>query len=182
MVYWLFSTWRISVPETSFFKHIKKNHLCLAVLSFCCCASAFSAASRGCSPGTACRLLIVKLPLYGAQAVGVRALVAVAGERSGCWLRAPEHRLGSCGAQAWLPCSLWDLPWPGIQPVPSAVAGGFFITGPPGKCLHFVLKPPITNFGQIFVSKKLSLLNWNLPLLILHPLFYLWFYSCFKAL
>lgn len=90
---------------------------------------------------------------------------------AGCGLQSTGS--GSCGAQAWLPCSLWDLPDQGSSLCPLQAAGGLFITGPPGKYLHFVLKPPITNFGQILVSEKLSLLNWNLPLLILHPLFYL---------
>ena len=27
----------------------------------------------------------------------------------GAW--ALEHRLSSCGAQSWLPCCIWDLPW-----------------------------------------------------------------------
>jgi len=30
---------------------------------------------------------------------------------------------------------MWDLPRPGIEPVSSALAGGFFTTGPPGKSL-----------------------------------------------
>ena len=30
--------------------------------------------------------------------------------------RPPEHRLGSCGAQACLPCGVWHLPRPGINP------------------------------------------------------------------
>ena len=28
---------------------------------------------------------------------------------------------------------MWDLPRPGIKPVSSALAGGFFTTKPPGK-------------------------------------------------
>ena len=33
--------------------------------------------------------------------------------------------------------SRWDLgPWPGIQPTPPALAGGFLTTGPPGKSLY----------------------------------------------
>ena len=30
---------------------------------------------------------------------------------------APEHRLGSHGAQAQLPCDIWDLPRPGMETV-----------------------------------------------------------------
>ena len=39
----------------------------------------------------------------------------------------------SHGAQAWLPLGMWNLPRPGIELVSPALAGGFLITGPPGK-------------------------------------------------
>ena len=39
----------------------------------------------------------------------------------------------SCGAQAWLPCSVWDLPVSEIKLVSPALAGGFLSTGLPGK-------------------------------------------------
>ena len=42
-------------------------------------------------------------------------------------------RLSSCVALAYLPCSMWDLPRPGIEPMSPALADGFFTTGPPGK-------------------------------------------------
>ena len=32
-----------------------------------------------------------------------------------------------------MPCSMWDLPGPGIKPVSPALAGRFLTTGPPGK-------------------------------------------------
>ena len=48
-----------------------------------------------------------------------------------------EHR--SCGAWAYLPHGMWDLPGPGIQPVSLALAGGFSATGPPGKTFFFFL-------------------------------------------
>lgn len=35
----------------------------------------------------------------GAQAVGLRASAVAAGKLRSCCLRAPEHRLGRCGAQ-----------------------------------------------------------------------------------
>ena len=44
-----------------------------------------------------------------------------------------EHRLSSCGAQAYLLCGMWDLPRPGLEPVSPALAGGFLTTAPPGK-------------------------------------------------
>ena len=52
---------------------------------------------------------------------------------SSCGLRALERRLSSCGAQALLLHSMWDLPGPGLEPVSPALAGGFLTTAPPGK-------------------------------------------------
>ena len=69
----------------------------------------------------------------GAQAVGTQVSAAAGRGLSGCGSLALEHRLNSCGAWAWLLCSLWDPPGPGIEPVPPALAGGFFTTEPPGK-------------------------------------------------
>ena len=48
-------------------------------------------------------------------------------------MRALECRLSSCGARAWLLCSVWDLPKPGLEPVSPALAGGFLTTAPAGK-------------------------------------------------
>ena len=45
----------------------------------------------------------------------------------------PKHRLDSCGAWAYLLCSMWDRPRPGIQPVSSTLASGFFTTKLPVK-------------------------------------------------
>ena len=36
-----------------------------------------------------------------------------------------QHRLNSCGACAWLFCSMWNLPEPGIKPEYPALVGGF---------------------------------------------------------
>ena len=44
-----------------------------------------------------------------------------------------EHRLNSCGAQAYLFHGMWDIPGSGIEPMSSALAGRFFTTEPPGK-------------------------------------------------
>ena len=52
------------------------------------------------------------------------------------WTTGSRVYLISCcctGAQAELPCSMWDLPEPGIEAVSTALAGGFLATGPPGK-------------------------------------------------
>ena len=42
---------------------------------------------------------------------------------SSCGSRALEHRLSSCGAWAYLLCSMWDPPGPGLKPVSPAMAG-----------------------------------------------------------
>ena len=49
-----------------------------------------------------------------------------------------EHRLWSTGSgvvalKAQLPCSIWDLPGPGIEPMSPASANSFLTIGPPGK-------------------------------------------------
>ena len=59
---------------------------------------------------------------------------------SSCGLRALERRLSSCGEQALLLRSTWDLPRPGLEPVSPALAGGFLTTAPPGKsCSLFLI-------------------------------------------
>ena len=49
-----------------------------------------------------------------------------------CRATALERGL-SYGAWAWLLCSVWDLPRPGIEPMSPALAGRFLTPGPPGK-------------------------------------------------
>ena len=69
----------------------------------------------------------------GARALGAWALEVVACGLSSCDAQALEHRLSSCGTQAYLLRSMWDLPRPGLEPVSPALAGGFSTTVPPGK-------------------------------------------------
>ena len=52
---------------------------------------------------------------------------------SSCGSRAPEHRLKSCRAQVQFLQVMQDLPRSGTEAVSPALAGGFFITEPPGK-------------------------------------------------
>ena len=40
---------------------------------------------------------------------------------------------GSCGAWAYLPHHMWNLPGPGIKPMSLALAGRVLSTAPPGK-------------------------------------------------
>ena len=57
-------------------------------------------------------------------------LLARALERAGCSI---------CDTWAWLPLSTWNLTGAGIELVPSALAGRFLTTGPPGKsCFFFI--------------------------------------------
>ena len=58
---------------------------------------------------------------------------------SSCGLRAPEHRLISYGARAWLPHGMWDLLDQGSNPVPPVLQGGFLATRPPRKSQKEVL-------------------------------------------
>ena len=44
-----------------------------------------------------------------------------------------SRHLGRCGAWAQLPLGMWDLPGPGTEPMPPALAHGFLTTGPPEK-------------------------------------------------
>ena len=64
--------------------------------------------------------------------IAMASLVAEHGPCS-CSLWALKHVLSCCGSQAWLPHGIWDPPGPGIEPMYPTLAGGFFITEPPGK-------------------------------------------------
>ena len=55
-----------------------------------------------------------------------------------CSTRALELRLSSCGTQAYLLHSMWDLPGPGLEPMSPALAGGFLTTAPPGRFLILI--------------------------------------------
>ena len=64
------------------------------------------------------------------------------------------HGLSGCGSRASLLRGMWDLPRPGIEPVPPALAGGFSTTAPPGKSLKFN-KVKFHLFPKIIKSKNL---------------------------
>ena len=65
-----------------------------------------------------------------------------------------EYGLSKCGIWAQLPCSMWNLSGPGIEPLTPALAGGFLTTGPPGKCCII-----LTNIQSCCYSSHLSLLT-----------------------
>ena len=52
--------------------------------------------------------------------------------------RLQTHRLSNCGSQAQLLRGMWDLPRPGLKPVPPALAGRLSTTAPPGKPSSFL--------------------------------------------
>ena len=60
--------------------------------------------------------------------------------------RFQTRRLSSCGSRAQLLRGMWDLPRPGLEPVPPALAGRFSTTAPPGKPKRGFFKPPKENF------------------------------------
>ena len=89
----------------------------------------------------------------GAWALGTQASVVVAHRLSSCGPWALECRLSSCGTWAWLLCSMWDLPGPGLKPMSPALAGGFLTTVPPGRSsylLYLLLSEYIQLLGVYF--------------------------------
>ena len=91
----------------------------LAVLGLCCCV--------GFSLVVVCGLLIAV-----ASPVAEYRLLEHMGFSS-CSSPTLDHRLGSYGSQAWLVCSMWDQPGPGMEPVSPALAGRFFTSEAPGE-------------------------------------------------
>ena len=89
---------------------------------------AFSSCSEWvCSRAVVCGLLISVASLVIEHRLSdTQASVVV-----GPW--ALNHRLNSCSTWAQLLRGRWDLPRSGIELVSPALAGGFFITEPPGK-------------------------------------------------
>ena len=62
-----------------------------------------------------------------------------------------ECRLSSGGPRTYLLCGhLRCLPGPGVEPVSSTLAGGFFTTEPPGKCLKAKFQSAKTSTKSIF--------------------------------
>ena len=79
--------------------------------------------------------------------------------------RLQTRRLSNCGSWAWSLRGMWDLPRPGLEPVPPALAGRFSTTVPPGK-------PPIS-----FISALTFMISF-----LLLPLGFICssFSSCFR--
>ena len=110
----------------------KKNYLFLAVLGLHCWVDfSLVVASESHSPVGVNGLLVAVASLVAepeSRALGL----------SSCGPPALERRLSGCGTWAWLLCSMWDLPRPGVNPVSPALAGGLSTTEPPGKSLNLL--------------------------------------------
>ena len=108
-----------------FLHHYLSPYLFLAVLGLRGCMS-FSLVGL-------CGLLGVVISLVAGHTLqGVWAC-------RGCGSPALERRPSSCGAQAQLFCSMWDLSRSGFQLRSPALAGGLFTTEPQGS-------PPVSLF------------------------------------
>ena len=72
-----------------------------------------------------------------------------------------------------MPCDVWSLPRPGIEPVSPALAGRFLTTGPPGKSqpatlMHtfFVVKSKVTVIGSKEIMKCTLHRDWERTVLM----------------
>ena len=105
---------------------------------------------------------------------GAQAFASPCGGFSCCWApalgRAPfssfgawavKPRLSSCGAQAYLLHSIWDLRGPGIKPMSPALAGGFFNHWVTKEALPFDI---LEFLHRIFrkLTKMLKIIGWDL--------------------
>ena len=116
------------------------SSLVLTVLGLHCCSGLSLAAASGGYTLVAVRgLLIASASLAVEHTLqGTLSSLVVACGLSSCSSRAPEHRLNSCGTQAWLLRSRWHHPGPEIETMSPALAAGFLTTEPPGKPLLLV--------------------------------------------
>ena len=81
------------------------------------------------------------------ELIAVASLVAEYGSRC--------VGFGSCDAWIWLPCDMWDLPRPGIEPMNPALAGRLLTSGPQGSpCLLY--KPPYSRIFNLSLSWPLT--------------------------
>ena len=108
--------------------------LFLAALGRLRCVRAFSSCGKSGHSLVVVRGLVAVAPLVVKHGLsGTWASVLAARGFSGC--EALEHRLSTCGAQAWWLCGLWNLPGLGLEPASPALAGRSLSPGPPGKSL-----------------------------------------------
>ena len=127
---WSLSHWTTrEVPCSLYFKkYLFIYTLYLTVLGFHCCLVFFSSCSeQGLLSSRSAQVFHCGGFSYcWSQALGREGF-------SSCGSGAREYRLNSCGEWTLLLCSTRDLPGPEIEPVFTALAGGFFTMEPPGK-------------------------------------------------
>ena len=88
--------------------------------------------------------------------------------------RLQMRRLSNCGLRAELLRGMWDLPRPGLESAPPALAGRFSTTAPPGKppgpsflwichCQHMAsnLAPVLGSIPLIVEGERACYLSWG---------------------
>ena len=139
-------------------------YLFLAALGLRCCAWAFSSCSE-----LALLFIAVRGLLIAVASLVVEHGLQVCRLHSSCGWWALERRLGSCGAQAQLLCSIQGLPGPGLEPVSPALAGEFLTTTSPGKprTFSFLINSLYIFLEQFQVYRKIQWKVQRVP----HPQF-----------
>ena len=103
---------------------------------------------------------------FGEKGLLARCCVGAShcGGVSCCGAQALWHRgFSSCRGWAQLPCSMWNLPGPGIEAMSPAVAGRFLTTGPRGKsCCRCQLGGPGCMFQPSFITR----IHWEYQALV----------------
>ena len=94
-------------------------YLFLAVLGLRFCARAFSSCGKW-------------GPLFIVVCGPLTVVASLVAEH-----RLQTRRLSTCGSRAQPLHGIWDLPRPGLEPVPPALAGRFSTTAPPGKPQYY---------------------------------------------
>ena len=113
-----FTSWATREAPKYSFRKILFIYLFLLVLGLCCCTQAFSGCCEQGSPfGPFMAFSLRWLLLF--QSVGSRCM-----------------GFNRCSTRTELLWGMWDLPGPGMEPVSSALAGGFLSTGLPEKSLN----------------------------------------------
>ena len=105
-------------------------HVWLCWVSVAAQAFSLAAASGGCSPVVVWGLLVAVALLLQSMSSRCKGFRGCGTWLRGSGSRALERRLSSCGPRAWLLCSMWNFPRPGVEP---ALAGKFFTIEPSGK-------------------------------------------------
>ena len=113
----------------------------LAVLHLPCCVGfSLVVASGGCVWPSHCS----GFSLQSSSSGGTAGFSSCSRWLSNCgWVPGLQS---SCGSEALLLRSMWSLPRPGIKPMSSALAGGFFNTEPPEKPHKLILRHSSQHF------------------------------------